>query len=233
MKKFLFLLTFLALAVPQIVGAATVQGTVTDAKSGDTLPGATIRICLSSGEKIENCGVGTITDPDGNYEKEVTDGNYVLTVTSIGYEKQQEKSVSLSGSEPIVKDFSMEPTVKQLAEVGVTASKENVVSWGTGLSAEDLPKYLVGTNRGTKTLKGDATDVTFWLQRFIRKFASFVAALAVLFIVWNGFGIVMASGNADEISKAKKAIMWVVVALLLTIFAYVLVKTVISLVYLA
>lgn len=93
------------------------------------------------------------------------------------------------------------------------------------------PKYQAGISRDGG-LRGDASDLTHWLQRFGTKIAGAMAAIAVFFVVWNAFNLLIARGDADDISKAKKALTWIIFGLLITIFAYVLVKTVISLTYL-
>lgn len=94
-----------------------------------------------------------------------------------------------------------------------------------------LPKYLVGASCNTE-LKGDARDITYWLQKFSGQITTFIAAIAVLLIAWNAFGLVMASGDSDQIANGKKALMWVGIGLLLTVFAYVIVKTALSLTFL-
>ncbi len=94
-----------------------------------------------------------------------------------------------------------------------------------------LPKYLVGANCGEE-LHGDARDITYWIQRFGKQITTFIAGVAVLLIAWNAFGLVMAGGDSDKIATAKKALIWVGAGLLLTVFAYVIVKTAISLTFL-
>jgi len=95
-----------------------------------------------------------------------------------------------------------------------------------------LPKYLVGASCDTSDLKGDARDITYWIQKFSGKITTFIATLAVVLIAWNAFGLVMAGGEAEQITTSKKALMWVGIGLLLTVFAYVIVKTAISLSFL-
>ena len=63
-KKILFV-AFIAFGSLAMVGQTTITGTVKDAKTGETLPGANI--------KVANKAVGTTTDFDGNFELKVTD----------------------------------------------------------------------------------------------------------------------------------------------------------------
>ena len=55
--------------------------------------------------------------------------------------------------------------------------------------------------------------------------------IAVVLIVWNAFTIVTAAGDTDKIGNGKKGIMWTILGLALTMFAYIIVKTVIMLTY--
>ena len=93
------------------------------------------------------------------------------------------------------------------------------------------PKYLTGANWNERILKGDNSDLTYWMQKFGGKITTGVASLAVLFIAYNGFMIVTASGNEEQIKNARTGILWTVLGLFVITFAYVLVKTVISLAY--
>lgn len=93
------------------------------------------------------------------------------------------------------------------------------------------PKYLSGANWEDRKYTGDARDITFWLQKLGGKITNYIAALAVLFMVYNGFMIVTAAGDEDQIRKAKQGIMWTAAGLVLLAFSYVIIKTVISLAY--
>lgn len=58
-----------------------VTGTVTDAQTGESLPGVNIL--------IQGTSTGTSTDADGNFELEVPDLDETLIITYIGYERQE------------------------------------------------------------------------------------------------------------------------------------------------
>lgn len=59
-----------------------------------------------------------------------------------------------------------------------------------------------------------------------------VASIAILFTIINGF-LMGTSGGGDRLDKAKKGFLWSFGGLMLVIFAYIITKTVISLVYTA
>jgi outer membrane receptor for ferrienterochelin and colicin len=79
MKRILILLTLL-LPLAAVAQRYTISGTVTDAKSGETLIGATI---------IDNkSGKGTVTNPYGRYSLTLQKGDVDLKVQYVGYETQ-------------------------------------------------------------------------------------------------------------------------------------------------
>lgn len=92
-----------------------------------------------------------------------------------------------------------------------------------------LPEHLVGAD--DKSLRGDASDITTLFQRFANGLTLLAGAIAVLFLIINGFVMVTSAGNTDQIGKAKKGLMWSVIGLLLIIMSYVIVKTVVGITY--
>lgn len=95
-------------------------------------------------------------------------------------------------------------------------------------AAEALPKHLAGVDWG---LSGDASDITLFLQRLTNGIAGVAAAVAILFLVNDAFNLVIATGNTEDIAKAKKGMIWALVGLIVIIGAFIVVKTVISLTY--
>ncbi len=76
----LFLIGFQALASTTAI-ARTVQGTVTDASTGETLPGVSVI--------YKGTTKGTTTDPNGLFKLEVDNDNAVLIFSFIGYQNQE------------------------------------------------------------------------------------------------------------------------------------------------
>ncbi|WP_296618987.1 SusC/RagA family TonB-linked outer membrane protein [Marivirga sp.] len=85
----------------------TVSGTVTEASSGQTLPGVNVT--------VKGTSTGTTTDFDGNYKLSV-DQDDVLEFSFIGYTKQ---SIEV-GSKSVI-DVILQENIGQLDEVVVTA----------------------------------------------------------------------------------------------------------------
>lgn len=132
-------------------------------------------------------------------------------------------------------EYKNTPNAKTPCECGVeNFDYENMICPSTLFQWDEdqlRPKYLTGSNWESRKYKGDASDLTFWMQKFGNKITSYAAALAVLFIVFNGFMLVTAAGDEDQINKAKTGIRWALIGLVLLGFAYIIVKTVISLAY--
>lgn len=154
---------------------------------------------------------------------------------TVTYPKTREKCLLKADADVVVRDDLKsygEKPLKIIAPVfdGVLTEKPKdpgKLSCETGL----LPKYLVGASC-QEELKGDARDITYWIQRFGKQITTFLAALAVLLIAWNAFGLVTAAGDSDQIATHKKALMWIGIGLAVAMFAYVIVKTAISLTFL-
>src|SRR5579863_3763611 len=89
-KKLLLLLSLL-IGFSAIANAQTIKGSVTDAKSGDVLIGATVHI------QKDNIQLNTTVKLDGSYIfKNVAPGTYKLRVSFIGYNTTKEYSVEVA-----------------------------------------------------------------------------------------------------------------------------------------
>lgn len=69
------------------------------------------------------------------------------------------------------------------------------------------------------------------LQRITDGVAALAASVAILFVVINGARLTFAFGNTEALGKARKGLIWAAAGLVVIIFAYVIAKTVIALVY--
>lgn len=116
-RRFVGLLLPLALvssiALTSEAGAqGTIQGTVTEATTGLTVPGANVF--------LEETGQGTATDIDGFYQIENIDpGVYTLTVSFVGFRRYQTE-VSVEAGETVVENIELVEDRLGLDEVVVT-----------------------------------------------------------------------------------------------------------------
>jgi TonB-dependent SusC/RagA subfamily outer membrane receptor len=116
-----------------------VTGTVTDASTGEVMPGVNIQ--------VKGTGIGAISDGSGNYTLSTTDRNATLVFSFVGYADQE---VSLAGR--IVIDVALKPELTGLDEVVVvgygTQKRANVVGSVTsitGASIMSIPSTSVST----------------------------------------------------------------------------------------
>ncbi len=84
---------------------------------------------------------------------------------------------------------------------------------------------------GVHGQQGVILGVTSLIQGMANGLAAIAAVVAVLFIVINGARMTFSFGDSEALSKSRKGLMWSIAGLLLVIFAYVIAKSVVALVY--
>ncbi|MGM0581134.1 MAG: SusC/RagA family TonB-linked outer membrane protein [Bacteroidota bacterium] len=107
MKKILLTCFMLVFVLHAWAQDRTVSGTVTDAETGEALPGVNVL--------LKGTGTGITTDLDGNYKISVPSDGGTLVFTFIGMVKQE---VAI-GTRSVI-DIQMATDVQQLSEVVVT-----------------------------------------------------------------------------------------------------------------
>src|SRR5450759_3048346 len=159
----------------------TVRGTVTDASTGEVLPGVNVI--------IPGTTVGTMTDASGKYSLEVPNASVRLQFSFIGYVTQD---VALGGQSTL--NVTMTSDVAKLSEVvvvGYTVQKKSALTGAiTAVNMADLDKQRVpdvaqllqGQVAGIQVTQstgapGDAIDIT------IRGVGTIGSSSAPLFIV--------------------------------------------------
>lgn len=133
MRKFLLTCLMLVFVLYAWAQDRTVSGTVTDADTGEALPGVNVL--------LKGTGVGITTDLDGNYKISVPSEGGTLVFSFIGMVKQE---VAI-GARSVI-DVQMVTDVQQLSEVVVTGYGSQLkreitgsVSSVKGDVIEDLP----------------------------------------------------------------------------------------------
>ncbi|MEP7237255.1 MAG: TonB-dependent receptor [Ferruginibacter sp.] len=113
-KAILPFLLFTFLSV--LASAQTIKGNVQDANTGEPLVGATV--------KLEGTKFTTFVKLDGTFSfTNLPAGSYKIIITYSGYKNtQQEKTVTISGSETKSINFKLEPTSQEMESVTVSAS---------------------------------------------------------------------------------------------------------------
>ncbi len=123
----------------------TIEGTVVDGSSGETLPGVNI--------VIQGTQRGTTTDTEGSYSIDVDPGTYVLNASFVGFEAQSQE-VDVEAGETVVADFELQPAEVALEDVVVTAlgveREERSLSYGTqdveGADIQEARELNVGNS---------------------------------------------------------------------------------------
>ncbi len=149
--KTLFSVLFLAVGLSAAAQNITVKGTVTDAQTGDPVPGAAV--------VVSGTATGVVTDFDGTYSITVaSDG--VLIFSSIGYETMQ---VPVQGKKNLNVELSPSASVEQALQGKVAGLQVSTASGqpgaattfrirGTGsLNASSDPLYVIDGVATTST----------------------------------------------------------------------------------
>lgn len=127
-KKILFI-AFIAFGSLSMVAQTTISGTVKDAKTGEFLPGANVKVSRKS--------VGTSTDFDGRFELKNADNlPFTIEISMIGYKteevqitkKNQKVEVSLSENETSLDEIvvSASRTPERIMESPVTIERMDI-----------------------------------------------------------------------------------------------------------
>lgn len=107
----IFLATFTMLSSFAI--AQSIGGTITDAKTKETLPGVTIT--------VKNTTIGAASDADGNYHLKLSPGKYTLIASYLSYATLEITDVVISKDKPSVLNIEMKEASRNLNEVVVMA----------------------------------------------------------------------------------------------------------------
>lgn len=131
-----FLFSFASLSMAQSGG---IEGTVTDTKTGDTIPGANVL--------LTEANRGSATNAQGAYSIEnVQPGTYSMRVTFVGYKTFKEE-VTISANETLQKNVQITPSAVGLDEVVVTGygeySKRDFTGSVSQVSSEELDQAPV------------------------------------------------------------------------------------------
>ena len=126
MRKLTLILTFLLFAGLTASAQMQISGTVTNAETGEPIPGVSIVVQSQT-------TIGTTTDMDGSYSFEVPSDAETLVYSFVG---MQTKEVPINGRSTI--DVEMQPEVEEMEEVVVTALGVTRERKSLGYSVSDM-----------------------------------------------------------------------------------------------
>ncbi|MEQ9440849.1 MAG: TonB-dependent receptor [Cyclobacteriaceae bacterium] len=148
MKKILLIGVLITWILPQAMAQQQVAGKVTDASSGESLPGVNVL--------VKNSSAGTVTDVNGSYSISVPNEDDILVFSSIGYISQE---VEVNGRTTI--NLALEEDVQSLEEVVVvgygTVKKSDLTGSVASVSSEEIKSVPVTTF--DQALQGRAAGV--------------------------------------------------------------------------
>ncbi len=131
--KFIWLLLFAFVSIHAVQAQQTITGTITDAVTGEGLPGVNVL--------IKGTTTGTVTDFDGNYSLEASE-DAVLVISSVGYLAQE----IVVGNKSLI-DIRLEEDIQALDEIVVTGygtqEKKEISSSITSVKEEDFNQGMV------------------------------------------------------------------------------------------
>lgn len=115
-----------------------------------------------------------------------------------------------------------------------------IASWLTLMSLLSLPLFVFAQadtsfGEGFRALYGEATagshlqddsNLAGIIQRAINWFLALVGVIAVGVIIYAGLLLIVGRGEEAQMEKAKKAIFWAILGLILTILAWAIINIV-------
>ena len=125
--RFLLLLLFPCLIFGQVKNKYTINGTVRDKQSGETLIGANVSLS-------KQAGLGAVSNAYGFYAITAEEGNYTLIVSFAGYVTD---TISIVLNKQIELPILLKPFRSQLEEVVVSSRKKN----------DNITKPLMGVQK--------------------------------------------------------------------------------------
>ncbi len=166
--KFIFSLLILSYSVQAQTGKIT--GKIVDAKTGETLPGATVL--------IEGTTKGASSDFDGNFSlNNVTAGTHVLVISFITYDTKKLAGVKVPANDVVNLNITLDQSSSQtLGEVVVQAEvnkenntalvmqQKNNASVSDGISAETIKRT---PDRNTSDVLKRVSGVTIQDDKFV------------------------------------------------------------------
>jgi outer membrane receptor protein involved in Fe transport len=115
--QWLMMSALFCLSINVLAQNGTITGKISDAKSGEAVPFATISTATADGKLA-----AVQSDFDGNYSLSVAAGTYSVKANYVGY-TELIKSVTLSGGQEVTLDFAIAEATQMLDDVVITGSK--------------------------------------------------------------------------------------------------------------
>ncbi len=161
MKRFLFLFFALLLAATGATYAQNgeIQGKVTDTKTGETIPFATVQTTVNGSLQAVQ------TDFDGYYSlKPLPAGAYIVKVTYVGYADAQTNGVIVNADKITFLDVKLGLDAEVLEEVVVTSYKVPLIDGGNTSTGSTVTKEEI-VNLPTRNVNSVAANTAGVYQK--------------------------------------------------------------------
>lgn len=154
MKKYLLIVSLIfQITFYSFAQNGTIKGSITDAKTGETLIGTTVL--------LQGTTTGTITDFDGNYViSNVAPGAYNLVYSFVSYETQIHRVQVERGQETVL-NVTLSPASVDIGEVQVVAKRrtDTEISFLNTLKTSNLIVSGITAQQISKSQDKDAAEV--------------------------------------------------------------------------
>ena len=156
MKHYIILVSVLLIELLSFTtfGQGSIQGKITDIKTGESIVGASVF--------IKGTSIGASTDIEGNYHiKNVKPGNYIIIVSFISYRVDTIPGIKVSKDKVTTLDHRITETTTQLSEVSVIARKKTDTELSVINSSKQSNLIIVGVSSQqiAKSQDKDASEV--------------------------------------------------------------------------
>lgn len=149
----IILIILLLNLINSAAGAAVIKGTITDRQTKEPLPGAAVL--------VDGTTQGTVTDINGNYNLNLSEGTYSLTISYIGYTEVSITGLTLNKNTSLTLDIEMDPDSEALTEGTVTAiaRKNNEIAIIQSQRNSAVIQSGVSSQQIARTQDRDASEV--------------------------------------------------------------------------
>lgn len=150
---------------PVVLGVGTIQGTVKDKSTGESIPFANV-VLMDKGQQV----TGASTDFDGKYRiSNVPTGNsYIVKVSCVGFQSYETTSVTVNKNKITFVDFNLEGGV-MLQSVQIVAYEKPLIekdggattkfNYGQGAREASTDNYIDGVKvRGSSSIPQSSYD---------------------------------------------------------------------------
>lgn len=161
-----FILIFILVAMNSIASPVPAKGEITgkviDAANNQPLQYATVSVYTKADSSLIT---GGITSKDGTFELDVPEGNYLVVVQFISYEKEIFRDIQVSGSHSTVNvgKVMLQPNATELAEATITGEKSEMVI-GLDRRVFNVGKDLSNSGQSASEILDNIPSVTVDLE---------------------------------------------------------------------